>query len=105
MSRNTPKNNSGKLRLLLAPTLTLALFTGCFGSSMASKRWGGSQFGQGDINRQKDRAVYFDPYPLNDIGPEVVGGRPREFANPLPEAKRNELNRIIPNQQFYPVGP
>lgn len=72
---------------------------------MASKRWGGSQFGQGDINRQKDRAVYFDPYPLNDIGPEVVGGRPREFANPLPEAKRNELNRIIPSQQFYPVGP
>ncbi|AMV31181.1 hypothetical protein VN12_03620 [Pirellula sp. SH-Sr6A] len=107
MSQRFPEST---LRLVPAsfPVLLgtlLLLGTGCFGSSFASKRWGGSQFGQGDINRQKDRAVYFDPYPLNDIGPEVVGGRPREFAHPLPEAKRNELNRIIPNQQFYPVGP
>jgi hypothetical protein len=65
--------------------------TGCKGSQLGQYRWGGSQYGQGSVDRQKARAVYFDPYPLNDIGPEVVGGRPRGFQNPLPEANRNEL--------------
>jgi len=78
-----------KIGLLLA-VMTVAVF-GCKGSPPGSHRWGGSQFGQGSIDRQKTRAVTFDPYPLNDIGPPIVGGRPREYANPLPEAARNEL--------------
>ncbi len=45
-------------------------------------------WGQGTTDRQKSRAVVHDPYTLNDIGPEVVGGRPREFMNPQAEAKR-----------------
>src|SRR5690606_2023045 len=44
----------------------------------ANRRWGFPE-GQGTIERQKARAAVHDPYPLNDIGPEVVGGRPREF--------------------------
>ena len=68
-----------------------ALAIGCKGNPAGTHRWGGSQFGQGSIDRQKNRAVVFDPYPLNDIGPPIVGGRPREYANPLPEAQRNEL--------------
>ena len=69
---------------------------GCQGSQVGSKRWGGGPYGQGSIDRQKNRAVVFDPYPLNDIGPEVVGGRPRGFMNPLPEAKRNQLTEKGP---------
>lgn len=71
-------------------------FGGCHGSEAGSKRWGGSAYGQGSIDRQKNRAVVFDPYPLNDIGPEVVGGRPHGFRNPLPEAKRNQLTEKNP---------
>ena len=83
-----------KLGLLFVIAATSLL--GCKGSSAGSHRWGGSQFGQGSIDRQKSRAVTFDPYPLNDIGPPIVGGRPREYANPLPEAARNELTARPP---------
>ncbi len=86
--------NYQKLVLLVGLPLmgwAIATSTGCKGSPSSAHRWGGSQFGQGSIDRQKSRAVTFDPYPLNDIGPPIVGGRPREYANPLPEAARNEL--------------
>lgn len=79
--------------LLIVMALCLG---GCQGSQAGSQRWGGGPFGQGSIDRQKNRAVVFDPYPLNDIGPEVVGGRPRGFMNPLPEAKRNQLTEKGP---------
>ncbi len=74
----------------------LSFLGGCRGSELGQYRWGGSSFGQGSVERQKQRAVYFDPYPMNDIGPEVVGGRPRGFQNPLPEARRNELTAPNP---------
>ena len=64
------------------------LFTGC------ASRPNGWSFGsgqQGTIDRQKARAVVHDPYPLNDIGPEVIGGRPREFYNPPAEPVRQNL--------------
>jgi hypothetical protein len=70
---------------------------GCKGSQLGAYRWGGSAIGQGSEDRQKSRAVYFDPYPLNDIGPPVVGGRPHGFMNPLPEANRNELRNPLAN--------
>jgi hypothetical protein len=40
----------------------------------------------GTIGMQRSRAVLFDPFPKNDLGPPVVGGRPREFDTPLSEA-------------------
>jgi hypothetical protein len=83
-----------QLNKIVACSLAFALLSflgGCKGTELGSKRWGGSAYGQGSVDRQKARAVYFDPYPLNDIGPEVVGGRPRGFQSPLPEANRNEL--------------
>jgi hypothetical protein len=49
------------------------------------------RYGIGTMDRQKSRAADFDPYPLNDIGPPVLGGRPRGFFDPIPEPKRNEL--------------
>ncbi len=48
-------------------------------------------FSPGNLDTQRARAVMFDPYSDVDIGPEVVGGRPRQFQRPLPQADRNEL--------------
>ncbi len=77
--------------------LGMVSLMGCIDPRNPTARWGAG--GQGTIDRQKARAVLFDPFPLNDIGPEVVGGRPREFAQPLPEANRNELTARAP---LYP---
>ncbi|MBX3423284.1 MAG: hypothetical protein KF752_17130 [Pirellulaceae bacterium] len=64
--------------------VVVLLSTGCANRPRA---WG-FPGGQGTIDRQKSRAVIHDPFPLNDIAPEVEGGRPREFFWPQPEAIR-----------------
>lgn len=38
---------------------------------------------------QRYQATLHDPYPDTDLGPAVVGGRPRDFEKPLPEPVRN----------------
>lgn len=81
------------MRNLMGLLLLLAI-CGCQNNPFG--RWASAQYGQGSIERQKARAVVTDPYPLNDIGPEVVGARPREFAYPMPEAARNELTARDP---------
>ena len=45
----------------------------------------------GNIQTQRLRAIVHDPYPDQDLGPVVMGGRPRDFAEPLPEAVRNRI--------------
>jgi hypothetical protein len=45
---------------------------------------------------QRAEAIYHDPYPLNDIGPEVVGGRPPGFQQPLVEVERERLVPVQP---------
>lgn len=45
----------------------------------------------GTIEAQRLRATIHDPYPDQEAGPEIVGGRPRDYAQPLPEAVRNRL--------------
>lgn len=69
--------------------LLLVPFVGCINAKLWSED---DSFGGRSVDSQRRRSVYYDPFPLNDIGPEVVGGRPRGFTDPLPEAKRNELN-------------
>lgn len=44
----------------------------------------------GTIQSQRLDAVIHDPYTDNDLGPEVVGGRPREFQVPLEDADRSQ---------------
>ena len=38
---------------------------------------------------ERDQAVRFDPYPDNDIGPKVDGGRPPGYGQQLPETVRS----------------
>jgi hypothetical protein len=50
----------------------------------------------GWANQQRHDAIQHDPYPLNDIGPEVVGGRPREYQQPVNEVERAQMNAPRP---------
>ena len=53
--------------------------------------WGKPRWGfPGTVGRQQHRAVAHDPYPDNQAGPEVVGGRPREYIEQLPEPVRSQ---------------
>jgi hypothetical protein len=47
----------------------------------------------GTIDVQRRRAVRLDPYPNQEIAPEIVGGRPREFDEDRSEANRAKLLR------------
>ena len=46
---------------------------------------------------QRGNAEQYDPYPLNDLGPPIVGGRPREFQKPYDQVRRA--------RQQLPLGP
>src|SRR5436190_4067726 len=45
---------------------------------------------------QRAQAIQHDPYVLNDVGPEVVGGRPREYQIPVNEVERARLAATRP---------
>ena len=60
-------------------TLFLVTAGGCLGYR--------SNFGsQGTIGQQRNEFVIHDPYPSNELGPPIVGGRPRGFDRPFAEA-------------------
>ncbi|MFW6169500.1 MAG: hypothetical protein ACODAD_03350 [Planctomycetota bacterium] len=45
----------------------------------------------GKIEKQRFDATVFDPYTDNQLGPEVVGGRPRGFQKPHSDSDRSRL--------------
>ena len=49
-------------------------------------------FTPGSTEQKRQRATVHDPYPDQNLGPEVVGGRPRDYQEPLPEAVKNRLD-------------
>ena len=42
----------------------------------------------GSEEYQQNRAQRFDPYPMTDVAPDVVGGRPLQYIKPAPENER-----------------
>ena len=46
---------------------------------------------------QRNNAVQFDPYPQNDMGPAIVGGRPIGYMKPP-----DEVTRARQHQQIAP---
>ena len=73
------------MRLVLLLTLLTALPTlGCAQGRFA--RWWQPQ---GTVQQQRLRATLHDPYPDQDLGPEVMGGRPRDYSRQLPEPVRS----------------
>jgi hypothetical protein len=92
MSRLT----TGKLLLSCAVLISLA------GCANRPRGWG-FPWGQGTVERQKARAVVHDPYPLNDIGPEVIGGRPRDYFNPQAEpVRQHAVDQQFPGSFSFP---
>ncbi|MGD0384205.1 MAG: membrane or secreted protein [Thermoguttaceae bacterium] len=65
--------------------ILLLLFFGLAGCQSTAKP---SLAHPGSAQTQQNRAVRFDPYPENDIGPALVGVRPRDYENPIPEPAR-----------------
>jgi hypothetical protein len=57
----------------------------------------------GWAQQQRARAVQFDPYPQNDVGPEIVGGRPPDFAVPPNEVERAFQQNPLPNRTTAPL--
>jgi hypothetical protein len=45
---------------------------------------------RGPVQTQRLDASYYDPYPDDKLGPEVVGGRPRDYQKTLPQAEQNQ---------------
>lgn len=45
---------------------------------------------QGTIGMQRNFAVLHDPFPSDDLGPPIVGGRPKGFEQPWAEARSNQ---------------
>ena len=60
----------------------------------------------GTIGMQRERAVIHDPFPSNDLGPPIVGGRPLGFDRPLNETKGLQVNPFAPgNRRGAFAGP
>lgn len=64
----------------------LALWT----ASLSGCAWPRLFQPRGPIQVQRQEASYYDPYPDDKLGPEVVGGRPRDYQRPLPEAVHSQ---------------
>jgi hypothetical protein len=47
----------------------------------------------GTVAQQRQRANVFDPFANNEAGPEIIGGRPRDFQKPMNEATRAQPYR------------
>lgn len=70
--------------LCLFSAIALSSLLGC-------QRYQFSQSPLGTVHEQRVRATIHDPWPDNDVAPEIVGGRPREFEKPQAEAERIPL--------------
>ncbi|MAT72818.1 MAG: hypothetical protein CMJ58_25335 [Planctomycetaceae bacterium] len=90
-------------RQILGVVVGLAAVAGC----SSTIRWP-QLIGPGPAPLQRAEAEISDPYPLPDLGPEVVGGRPREYAVPVPPVTRaNQYNesRAAAIGTPLPMGP
>lgn len=86
---------SARPLLLLRGTLLLVgmlLLVGCSATVRKPKL-----FHPGPAGYQRYNATQFDPYPPNDMGPAIVGGRPVDYMQPPPE--------VVRARQQQPIGP
>lgn len=84
----------GSLSLTGSLAVAIACCTGCGGARMPSL------FHPGTAGQQQYEAIYHDPYPLNDVAPEIVGGRPREYQREVPQVTRGRLFRAPQASQY-----
>ena len=71
----------------------LSLVVACVLLSFGSCRGYQSPFSPpGTMQQQRLNASVYDPYADNDAGPEIVGGRPRDYQKPWSEADRSRAS-------------
>jgi hypothetical protein len=85
----------------IAMFVSLAALTGCTAEVHRYVRFP-DFLHPGWAQHQRSEAIEHDPYVLNDVGPEVVGGRPREYLQPVNEVERARMN-ATPPVAFQPV--
>jgi len=66
----------------LGGAVLAAALTGCANGPFAA--WNSPP----SLAEQRASAQRFDPYTEDEVGPPVVGGRPREFQEPIAEPSR-----------------
>lgn len=71
-----------KLWMLVLTGVAALGLTGCRGVDLPN--W----CCPGPFKHQQNVAERFDPHPENDVGPEVIGARPREYQKPVAEPLR-----------------
>jgi len=84
-----------ELHWLLLAASAAAISPGCTPEVHRYKRFP-DFFHPGWVQQQRNDAVAHDPYPLDDVGPEIVGGRPREYQRPLNEVQRARMKAPPP---------
>src|SRR4051812_49780210 len=98
------------LRMLVRAAFTSAVAVAASGCGPEVARLRQSIAHPGPAAYQRSQAIQHDPYPLDDVGPEVVGARPREYQRPLNEVERARLaapvsagaQAIQPSQPIWP---
>ncbi len=58
----------------------------------------------GSEQYQQSRAEVFDPYPLPDVGPDIVGGRPLQYIKPAPWNERVQ-NTLSYEERYHQAPP
>jgi hypothetical protein len=86
----------GKAWASLLIVLAVCLSGGCQGMHVPRIQ------GPGTAPYQRALAERYDPYPDNETGPPVVGGRPLEFQHPPAETQRSRFFFDSPRQRSAP---
>ena len=92
---------SSQKKCSLAVLVMVPVVTGCTAEMHRYVRFP-DFMSPGWAQQQRAEAIVHDPYTLNDIGPEVVGGRPREYQQPVTEVERARMN-TAPPVAFQPI--
>jgi hypothetical protein len=77
-------------QLLVIIALLMAGVAGCTAEAQRYIRFPNFTH-PGPAPLQRAEAIQHDPYPLPDIAPEIEGGRPREYQQPVNEVDRAHL--------------
>ncbi|HEX5472145.1 MAG TPA: hypothetical protein VFW73_09670 [Lacipirellulaceae bacterium] len=83
-----PMESVANHRRSVSAAILVATLVGC---APEAERLRQSIAHPGPAAYQRAEAIQHDPYPLDDVGPEVVGARPREYQIPLNEVERSRL--------------
>jgi hypothetical protein len=86
------------------PRFVIAALVLSLAGCSSTIRWP-NLFHPGNMAKQRTNAVYTDPYPLPDVGPPIVGGRPLGYQAPVPEVTRGRLFAGPPPQVRQPAPP